>query len=159
MPIKQKVNKSILKSGYYYEFKEFYDTLPEKLPITEKVFERTLEKITKEVEILTLGVPFNKEEAFGLACKVSKTLKNNKYKIIFFKDKEITCGLFVCRGGDGRLWVGVFYVSPDFEWGAGGGVLFSKKSLTLKSSPSETLTLKNLVEDLETIINKYKSHL
>ena len=70
------IDKKLLKSNYYWECQPFYKSLPAKLPIPKKYFEKVNEKYTTEGEMVKWGEPFTKEEAFGLVCKLIKGKKD-----------------------------------------------------------------------------------
>lgn len=149
------ISKKILKTGYYWEIKPFYDNLPSKLPIPKKYFEKVNTGWTTEEEMIKGNKPFTKEEAFGLICKF---IQDKKYgvNIVWFKDNDALCEVSVRLVGGG--WdVYAIKFRPSRGWDAGFRSFFRNANLdTLTSDPSETLTLENFISDLKDIIKKYE---
>lgn len=136
------IQKSKLKEGYYYEYKSFYEALPDTLTVpqyTEKIFSETIsnKNILKTYKIK----PYTTEEAFAAAADKSQTLKENEYRILYFNDGNTRCRLCVYRNSDGRLEVSIYGVDPGGQWRAGGGVLYSAE--TLNSLENDSLTLEH----------------
>ena len=89
--------KEFLKKGYYYEFRPFFDALPEDLPVPGNYKEVKNDRVMTEAEMIKGHTPFEKkEDAFGLACKLKKEGKN---EIIWFKDNGELCKVYVRRDG------------------------------------------------------------
>lgn len=129
------IKKSLLKSGYYWEFKDFYSSIPNELSVPKYRMEVFTETITNKQILETYKIkPFSIEEAFAVATDYSEKIKKGEWKIIYFKDGTTTCRLDVYRHVDGDLDVNVYKVGPTNEWNAGGGVLFSNKDSQILSS-------------------------
>lgn len=141
--------KKLLKQGYYYEFKSFYDSLPEKLSTPEKYIEKVNTKWTIEEDMVKGNEPFSKEEAFGLVCKIIKENDTkNKYNLVWFKDDNGgLCGVSVwLNDGGWRVDVGRFVAS--YEWSTGDRSFFRNENLdTLETRNLDALTLR--VSNLE----------
>lgn len=158
----KKINKSALKEGYYYEYKSWYDALPEKLTVPKYQTEIFTKTISNREILDTYKVePFTIEQAFAVAADCIPTLKNDySGRVIYFMDGDTRCRLSVYRDTDGELEVDVSYVYLFIEWYAGDGVLFSNKvteNLGAEAlSPSETLSLKARVEKLENLVEGLK---
>lgn len=136
------IQKSKLKEGYYYEYKSFYEALPDTLTVpqyTEKIFSETIsnKNILKTYKIK----PYTTEEAFAAAADKSQTLRENEYRILYFNDGNTRCRLGVYRSSGGKLGVDVCGVDPDGQWLAGYGVLYSAE--TLNSLENDSLTLEH----------------
>lgn len=149
-------NKSILKSGYYYEFKPFFDSLPEKVA-TVAYRESVLTESMKYADILKkFGI--SPEESFGKAAGIAlnciPTLGNGEYRVIFFTHDEAPCGLHVWRRVDGDLYLYVYRVDLDRGWLAGHGVLSGTQNETgTLGKVSDALSLEPLetLHDLTTV--------
>jgi hypothetical protein len=114
-----KIAKKFLKTNYYWEFKEFFNNLPEMLPIPEFV-EKTNNRIMTEKE-MTDGHEFlNKEEAFGLAAKM---IQDKKEGLVWFKEEGGLCRVDVWHRADGPD-VFVHKFRPGDKWGAGSSSFF-----------------------------------
>lgn len=147
------IDKKILKTNYYWEFKEFYDKLPDKLPIPEKTASKVNTKDwTTEQEMTEGNTPFSKEEAFALVCKIIKEDNTEKYKsqIIWFKDDSgALCSVYVWHYGDGQ-YVNVFKYDATSGWDEGGVSYFRNIGNSEPLTPSDTYdSLKLRVEKLE----------
>lgn len=145
------IKKSLLKSGYYWEYKDFYDSLPSELAVPKYQTEVFTETITNKQILETYKIkPFSIEEAFAVVADYSEKIKKGEWKIIYFKDGTTTCRLLVYRHSDGRLEVYINEVNLDRKWGAGNGVLFSNETLesdnSLSLDNSESLTLESAIK-------------
>ena len=131
-----KYSKTILKENYYWEFKPFYDSLPDELEAPTNIISKVNTQTTTEAEMVKNQEYFTKEQAFGLVCKIiSENDKENKYNLIWFKDdKGGLCRVFVFLVGDGWL-VYVFDFDASDEWFAGYRSFFRNRKL----DTSETL--------------------
>lgn len=147
------MNKTLLKEGYYYEEKPWYDTLPETIaepnPFKTIIFEKdmTHDQILKEYNI----VPYNSYMDAAIVClTIIHTLKNDcKSRIIYFKESNILYRFSAWRDGVGKLSVRVSKVRRGSKYYAGSGACFSNvplKSLTEYLSPSDTLTLESAIK-------------
>ncbi len=140
------VQKSKIKEGYYWEYESLYDSLPKTLTVPEyktEIFEKpiTNKKIIEKYKI----VPYTIEQAFAVAIDCIPTLKNNyKGRIIYFKNGDTLCGLYVYCFDDGLLGAGVDELGLDGEWDAGNGTIFSNTLNTLDSSPLDSESLMTL---------------
>ncbi len=137
------MNKQTLKKGYYYEFKEIYDTLPDILPVPTDYITKTNERMMTEEEMVQGQEFLSKEEAFGLACKIIEDNKIEKYtsQIIWFKDEGELCKVRVWLNSDGWL-VRILKFNASGKWDAGRVSFFrNKDTQTFKSD--DALTLKN----------------
>lgn len=160
--MKQKtIKKSVLKENYYYEFKPFYDTLPDELAVPSYRTELFPKAMTNKEILETYNIIPSKniEGAFAMIADCIPTLKNDyKSRIAYFIDEQgIPCRLDVWRGGYGGLFLYVFEVFPDGGRGAGDGVLVSNETETLSTDDtlsSDTLALtdetKNAIALLKT---------
>lgn len=139
--MKQKtVKKSVLKQGYYYEEKSWYDALPYALPVPEYK-EELFPKAMSHKEILNAYhiKPYTVAEAFAVASEKSATLKNGEYRLVYFIDGDATCRLHVYRYSFGKLRVYISRVDPDRQWDAGYGVLLSNGTLDTESNDAVAL--------------------
>ena len=114
-----KIAKKILKTNYYWEFKEFFDNLPEMLSVPEKFIEKTNDKVMTEKEITDGHEFFSKEEAFGLAAKM---VQDEKEGLVWFKDGGELCRVNVWRFADGPN-VNVHEFAPESSSGMPATVL------------------------------------
>lgn len=144
------INKSILKTNYYWEFKPFYDSLPDQLPIPTNYYETTTTKErTTEKEMIQGKKLLTKIEAFGLLAYLCKEEKLSKetYKIGFFTDDNgVPCEFYAYLNSGVEFYLNVRKVDESFEWDAGDGFFLSNGDLETKNqtlSPSETLTLES----------------
>lgn len=144
-----KLNKSVLKSGYYYEVKPWYDACPTTLPKVKyqtEIFTRyiTHAEILKEYTI----TPYNSyNEAAAVVGSLVEDLKPNDWRIVYFKEDGVLYLFLAFRIGDSQLVLGVRKVGPDGTFGPGNGVCFGYPSDTSASlSPSETFTLDRAME-------------
>lgn len=142
--MKKTIKKSILQSGYYYEFRKFYDALPDDLEVPEyrtEIFDGTIShnEILKTYEVEPYA---NAADAFAVIADCVPTLKNDgKGRIAYFNDADGTlCRLMVWRNDGGELRLFVSRVDLDAEWHDGGGVLASNAPLGTET-PSEPLAL------------------
>lgn len=154
------INKNILKSGYYYEEKDWYDTLANELPEVEyktEIFTETIShnNILKKYNI----TPYPSYiEAAAVCANLIKDLKNNyKSRLVYFTENNTLFRFFAWRLGDGQLGLGVGKVGLGNDYGAGRGVCFSNIPLipsdtTLESS--DTLSLIRAIEIVKS--NGYK---
>lgn len=148
-----KISKSNLKTNYYWEFKPFYDFLPNELPVPENVIEITNTKTTTEKEMTDGREFFTVKEAFGLAAKYVQEKKDGY--LIWFKDASgALCSVRVWRHDDGPF-VSVREFDPGNEWPAGRVSVFRNKSEKLEVSES-SLNLSNFITELKTLIKKYE---
>lgn len=145
-----KINKSILKSNYYWEFTDLYDSLPDELEVptyAEHVFTETI----SHTDILKTYVKkmFTIEQAFAVAADYAQSGKKD-YRIVYFEHKGVPCRLNVWRSGDGELRLSVRRVNLGVEWDAGDGVLCSTEtsepSGPVDPLPVETLTLERAID-------------
>lgn len=140
------INKSQLKKDYYWEFRPFYDALPDELPVpeySEHVFERTM--TNREIVEAFEKVPFTVEQAFAAAAEFSERIEKGQWRIVYFRDIDGTpCRLYVWRDGDGKLHLGVRKVDPDSLRYAGDGVLVSKRRYITLPFETESLDLGSL---------------
>lgn len=156
------INKRILKTNYYYEFKSFYDSLPDDLPIPTDYIETVLTKITTEKEMIAGKKLLTKIGAFGLLAYVvkEKKLTKDNWKIGFFNDDDgIPCEFYARLRSDGRFCLDVRKVSESSKWNAGDGFFLSNKTLDTETQTlgnSDTLTLPNFINELKTLIKKYE---
>lgn len=135
------ISKKILKTNYYYEFKSFYDDLPDELPIPGYI-EKANTTWTTEENMVKGNNPFSKEEAFGLICKFIQDKKEG-YNLVWFKDdKGALCKVDVYLDDDGWC-VTVPGFAPSDSWPAGDVSFFSNKNLDTLSNDS--LTLENAI--------------
>lgn len=126
------MKKTILKTGYYYEFKDIYDSLPDELPVPTDYVEIENKETRTEQQMIEGQEFLSKEEAFGLVCKIITDNKIEKYKsqIVFFKDEGGLCKVYVFFGIDG--WnVNTFDFFTSFLWNAGYRSFFRRPSGTL----------------------------
>lgn len=142
--MKKTIKKSILQSGYYYEFRKLYDALPDDLEVPEyrtEIFDGTIshKEILKTYEVEPYA---NAADAFAVIADCVPTLKKDgKGRISYFNDQDGTlCRLSVWRGGGGRLSLYVGRVRLGGEWDDGDGVLASNAPLGTET-PSEPLVL------------------
>lgn len=136
------IKKSLLKEGYYYEFKPFYNSLPATLTIPEYQTEIFPKDMSHQEILDTYKIePYQSiQDAFAVAADCIATLKNDwKGRIIYFMDGDTRYRLDVFRDSDGRLGVGIDGVNLD-GWDAGYGVLFSNKD----PKPLSSATLDDL---------------
>lgn len=155
------IKKSLLKQGYYYEERPWYDALPETLTVPsyrEEIFPKdmTHKKILETYKI----TPYTIEEAFAVAADKSKTLQNKEYRLVYFTDGDTRYGLGVYRNSDGGLEVCVDEVYLDDEWDAGDGVLFSNEPSDTEKPDTETIEPSDTLFPLEVgnAINLLKEH-
>lgn len=139
-----KLNKSVLKSGYYYEVKSWYNACPETLPKVKyqtEIFTRyiTHAEILKEYNI----TPYNSyNEAAAVVASLVEDLKPNDWRIVYFKEDEVLYRFHAFRDDDSQLNFSVYEVDLGSLFGPGHGVCFGYPSDTSASlSPSETFTL------------------
>lgn len=142
------MNKNILKEGYYYECKPWYDTLPDEIAETyykTEIFPKAMTH--KEILETYKIIPYNSYfDAAFICISALKDLKNDyKGRSVYFKENDVLYRFNAWRGDGGQLRVNVDEVDLDGEYDAGSGVLFSNgisdtSDLTLK--PSETLSLR-----------------
>lgn len=153
------VQKSKLKEGYYWEFDNIYDTLPNKLKVPKYQTEIFTETIThKNILEKYKIIPYTVEQAFAVAIDAIPTLKNDyQGRLVYFKYDDILCGLGVWRLGDGSLRVRVNKVGLGSEWDAGDGTLFS--TTPIPSETSDSLTLKSLDTRLKKLESLFNSEL
>jgi len=134
------MKKTILKTGYYYEFKDIYDSLPDELPVPTDYVE-IINKETRTEKQMIEGQEFlSKEEAFGLVCKIITDNNIEEYtpQIIFFNYEGGICKVRVYLVSDGwRVYTHGFGTSH--RWYAGDRSFFRRPSGTLS-----TQTLGNL---------------
>jgi hypothetical protein len=114
--------KTILKTNYYYEFRKFFDGLPDMLPVPETFFEKTNDRTMTEEEMTKGHEFFSKEEAFGLACKF---VQEKKERIIWFIDNGVLCYAFVWHSSNGPNVYVHEYISSD-RWSEGNCSVFRK---------------------------------
>lgn len=156
-----KFHKSILKEGYYWEFKPFYDTLPDELEApeySEHIFTKTMTH--KEIMETYEKKPFTMEEAFAVAANYASKAKNGQWRIVYFRYGDVPCWLNVWREDGGFLNLAVVKVDLDSTWHAGSGVLVSNENLDTVSSNSDTLSLGSLdarLSKVEEVVSKLKS--
>lgn len=166
MKVKKSVLKSVLKSGYYYEFKKFYDDLPEMLPVPrylEYIFPKDMTH--QEIRDTYVKKEFTREQAFAVAADYAADPKHTEWRIVYFMDTDGTpCRLDVWRYGVGQLLLSVIRVVLDDECVAGDGALVSNENsepISLMSS-LDSLSLESLaerVEKLESLVEHIKSFL
>lgn len=148
--MKKTFNKSILKSGYYYEALPWYDKCSETLPKVEfktEIFSRyiTHKEILKEYNITPYG---SYNDAAKIVVSLIDSLKSSEWRIVYFKEDDVLYRFSAFRGGDSQLDFHVDKVDPDNKWDSGYGVCFGYPSDTQNQtlSPSESLTLATAVE-------------
>ncbi len=157
------INKSTLKNGYYWEYTNFYNSLPKELPIFSK--EILLQQINKGVETeeqMMAGRKWlSRKEATSFGAQVVRDgdYKDSKFRIFFFEDEENggkRSILYVYLYGDGPR-VRVYEFDSQFKWG-GGLISYSRnESMETLTSDTETLlTLPNFLLELKTLIEKYE---
>lgn len=152
----KKINKSVLKEGYYHELLLWYDSLPEKLPTVAFVTEilpntMTNKEILKKYKI----VPYTSyEQAAGVCATVIPELTNNyKSRIVYFQENEVLYCFRAWRVGDGQLRVSVGRVDLSDDFGAGRGVCFSN---SISGTSNSFLDFSDSME-LETMIELTKT--
>lgn len=156
-----KLPKTILKPGYYYEFKDFYKDLPDELEVPEDYFYKKLTKNTSEGDMLKQGTPFTKLQAFGLACKLAKEKKKGWNLIFFTDDNGISCKFYAVLRAGGKFYLGVDEVHESGEWRAEDGFFLSNSNSEplptdthiLGNFESRIASLEETVEKLTKIIN------
>lgn len=147
------MNKSTLKKGYYYEFKNLYDTLPDELEIIENCKQIDYDRTVTEREILKeyAGKLSTFEQACGYVLRMIDSLKMEiKWNLVFFEQDGVPCRLYFGLGSDGVLSVNVRKVIETIVWDSPrvGFPLCNKnsESSTMTLSPSDALTLESAVE-------------
>lgn len=134
--------KSLLKEGYYYESKAWYDTIPQELTVPSYQTEIFPKAMTHQEIIDTYHIePYkNIQDAFAVAADCIPTLLNDyKGRLVYFMDGDTRYRLNVYRDSGGELGVGVYGLDLGLEWNAGDGVLFSNETQILKAD--DTLAL------------------
>ena len=131
-----KYSKTILKENYYWDFKQFYDSLPSELESPTDIISKVNTEYTTEAEMVKNQEYFTKEETFGLACKIiTENDIKNKYNLIWFKDdKGVLRKVDVYLVGDGWC-VSVRDFRASDEWNVGYRSFFRNTKL----DTSETL--------------------
>lgn len=148
------INKSILKTNYYWEFNPFYDALPDKLPIPTNYYEtKTTKDWTTEGEMIKGKKLLTKIEAFGLLAYLVQENKLSKtnWKIGFFNDDDgVPCKFYANLDSDGEFYLIVDEVNESRKWDAGSGFFLSNGNLETENkghSDSETLlTLESAIK-------------
>lgn len=143
------------KDGYYYEFKSFYDSLPEKLevpPYSEHILTETMTH--REMKDKWEKKEFTIEQAFAVAADHAPKIKKGDWRIVYFKDGDVPCRLGVWRGDGGQLDLSVYEVSLDYGYDAGYGVLVSNEtSEPLSEDPLLLRSLDDRLKKLEALFN------
>lgn len=140
------IRKSQLKKNYYWEFRPFYDSLPETLSIPE-YSEHVLDKDMTNKKIMETfeKVPFTVEQAFAVVADYSTKIESGKYRLVYFRDEDgMPCRLNVWRDEGGKLDLRVIKVFPDGRRSAGDGVLVSNELSEPLASGSDPLSLGSL---------------
>lgn len=125
-------NKSLLKSGYYYETKPWYETCPEELPVPEfktEIFPRTMTH--REILDTYKVTPYaSYAEAAAVVLALISALTNDyKGRLVYFKEGGTLYRFVAWRDDVGQLRVSVFETDLDDEWYAEHGVCFSNGTL------------------------------
>lgn len=105
------ISKSFLKINNYREFKPFFDSLPEMLPVPENPVKKKNNRVMTEKE-MTEGHQFlSKEKAFGLASQMVQDKKG----FVWFEDETGVLCMVCVRSGDVR----VSEFDASYVWGDG----------------------------------------
>lgn len=104
-----KIKKQILKSGLLYkECKNFFEKLPDELPIPKAVIYQRA--VYQKLKVKKGPTYFSKDESFGLACKL---LKEEKECVIFFEEENDLYEIELFHGLRG--WEVIVSKLPSFE--------------------------------------------
>lgn len=115
------ISKKFLEANYYWEFKTFFDSLPENLPIPKNPVKKVNNRVMTEKEMTEGHTFFSKEEAFGLA---SKMVQDKKEGIVWLEDEDGgLCEVGVWFRGDYPS-VSVYEFSPSRGWNDGACSFF-----------------------------------
>lgn len=125
-------NKSLLKSGYYYETKPWYDDCPDKLPVPEfktEIFPRAMTH--REILDTYKITPYaSYAEAAAVVLALIPALTNDyKGRLVYFKEGGTLYRFSAWRYDDGQLDLYVFEPDLDDGWGAEYGVCFGNGTL------------------------------
>lgn len=154
------IKKSILKQGYYYESKPFYDALPDTLTVPKYQTEIFSKEMTHQEILDTYKITLYKniQDASAAAADCIPTLKNDYFgRLAYFMHGDNRYRLYVYRDSVGELGVDIYEVSPGNQWPAGRGVVFSNETENLELS--DTVALGNLelrICNIEETLKKIK---
>lgn len=144
------LKKSILKSGYYWELKPWYDSCPDELPVAEYKTEIFTDYLTHKEILKKYNItPYDSyAQAASVAVSLADTLKRGEYRIIYFKEDEVLYRFGAFYYDDSRLDFHVRKVGPSSGYDPGDGVCFGYPSDTqpLTLSDSDNLTLESAIK-------------
>lgn len=135
-----KKSKSLLKQGYYWECKNFYDKLPDEVEVIESRVEIFPKIMTNQDILNTYKIePYTLEQATGILLGIIDDLKYPP-RIIYFKDNDVLYHFSAYRYDDGELSVDVDEVYLGREWRADDGACLSNVPLNTQSTKTQTLS-------------------